>query len=543
MPSDDFSARWEAADPQTRADLLRARFRYDLEGFCRWCWPDRFDLPFNELHRSLFERSDCDDWQTRKANRATELDAVAAPRGFAKSTISSFAQVVHAIVYGTEAYVVLMSAGLSLSLSLSGDIRNVFMDEDSPLAELYGPFDVKGVVSEWRVSVNDAPSVGVHASSFGSRIRGVKHPDRGIRPTLVLIDDGEDPHLVRNPVQRDKWWSFLVKDVLKLGSRSGGIRVQVRGTVLHTDSMLARTMQRPGWRTELWQAIESWPERADLWEQCREIWTDLTLGDVREECARAFYEAHREEMNRGVKVLDPGSRDIYQLYEQIWGEGLPSFLQEMQNDPVDPNTALFVVDKMKRCRVAHDDRKGRVVIAADGRVVPVSELRLSCRWDPSTGAATGDYAAIAVLGRDKYGYTFVLDVWMRRASPSAQLNAAWTLAERWGLKRISLESNGFQDLVVEPFAREKAERQAKGEFWQLSIAEEPTSENKEGRIASLEPDVTNGWMQFSDLVPIEVLLQLQEFPTGGHDDGPDAIQWAWKMLGGRPVGMGQNRLQ
>lgn len=542
LDAEEFLREIEDLDDADQAEALRMRFRYDLEGWCRYCWPDRFDLPFNALHRALFKAADLRHWQERRAARQVVRDAVAAPRSYAKSTISSFALLVHAIVYDLEAYIILLSTDQRLSFGLSRDLRNALLAPDSPLAGLYGPFKVTGVVSEWEVSVRGRPTIAVLASSFGGSVRGAKHPTRGIRPTRVVIDDGEHKDRVRNPDQRRIWWDFLTKDVLKLGDRKGGAVYEVRGTVLHTDAMLARLMADPGWRSSRWKAIISWPDRPEFWERCGAIWKDLTLGEYREPAARAFYEAHREEMDAGVEVLDPGAEGIFELYQQIWGEGLASFLQEKQNDPVDPTTAIFVPEKFARCRVV-TDRRGLVVVTPTGRQVPVRDLRLRARWDPATGTPHGDYASIAVLGRDSYGYTFVLECWMAKAKPSGQIEAAWRIAERWGLKRMSLESNGFQELVLEPFARQRRERQELGQYWQLSILEEPTSENKEGRIASLEPDTTNGWLMFSDLVPQEVLLQFGEFPSGSHDDGPDAIQWAWKELGGSPVAMGQTRLQ
>src|SRR5690606_28581597 len=93
------------------------------------------------------------------------------------------------------------------------------------------------------------------------------------------------------------------------------------------------------------------------------------------------------------------------------------------------------------------------------RRVRVRDLtRVMGRWDPATGSPHGDYAAIAVVARDHLGYSYVLDCWMGRVKPSLQLAAAWTLAERWGLRRMTVESNGFQELVSQPYRRERAAR-------------------------------------------------------------------------------------
>jgi len=539
MSSAKFSRIVPTLAPADQKAAIRMRFRYDLPAFCRYCWPERFNLPFSDLHDELFERAlKLGHWSDR---RKTTRDAIAAPRGYAKSTISSFAVLAHSIVYGLDAYIVLLSAGQRLSFSLSRDLRNAFTSANSPLLDLYGPFDVTGAIGEFEVSVNGKLSVGVLAASFGSEVRGAKHPEQGIRPTRAVIDDGEKKDRVRNPVQRAIWWDFLTKDVLKLGPPNSGLACEVRGTILHSDSMLARCLKSPGWRSKRYQAIESWPDRMDLWERCGGYWKDLTLGESRQDAALAFYEANREDMDSGAVVL--GDRSLFSLHEQIWAEGLASFLQEMQNDPVDPETSLFVLEQISRFRVTIDPIEGPVVIRDDGRVVRIADMKRTARWDPASGTVFGDFSAIAVIGRDKWGYGYVLDCWLKKAKPSAQLQAAWSLAERWGLNRISLESNGFQDLVAEPFMRERESRRERGKFWKLRIDEEPTTENKIARISSLEPDVSNGWLSFSTSLPHEALQQFADFPTADHDDAPDAIQWAWRESGGSPVVMGSKRIR
>ncbi|MCA9489141.1 MAG: hypothetical protein KC621_04445 [Myxococcales bacterium] len=43
--------------------------------------------------------------------------------------------------------------------------------------------------------------------------------------------------------------------------------------------------------------------------------------------------------------------------------------------------------------------------------------------------------------------------------------------------------------------------------WQLQIEGQPATEDKELRIATLEPDATNGWLLFNEDIPREVLEQ------------------------------------
>lgn len=538
---EQFAQILEGAPGNARPALLRERFRTHQNEFCKSMWPERFDLQFNELHEWLFDKQlRTLPWQLRSE---TERDAIAAPRGYAKSTIETFAKIVHAILYDQEAFVILASAGMDLADKMSGDLRLQFTQSDSPIARLYGPFAVQGGVTGWEVSVCGRPSVAVKPASVGSAVRGARHPSRGLRPTLVVIDDGEDKIRVRSPEQRKLWWEWLTKDVLKLGRRQGGTIYRIVGTILHHESGLARLFRDIGWSSRRWQAIIAWPERADLWAQCGAIWSDLSLGTHRRAAAKAFYAKNRSAMDRGSKTLDPKTKSLFELYEQIWSEGLSSFLQEMQNDPRDPTAQIFFSENFARFYVRGRDlvipeaRDPHGQILRPERTVPIASLKKFGRWDPALGSAHGDYAAIAILGRDDLGYTYVLACWMARAKPSEQLAAAWSLCEVWGCQRMSVEGNGFQKLVMDEYPRQQRIRRDEGRFWRMQLQAENTCENKEMRIATLEPGCTQGWILFNTAVHQSVLDQFDAFPTGSHDDGPDAIQASWDALGGVVPGM------
>lgn len=542
LPPETFAARYAAlSDPEDQREALRMRFRYDRAAFLKFCFPDVFYLPWNPYHLWALSQPKVgwrEGWTPEQGiARPTVRRAIAAPRGIAKTTLSK-GDLVHDIVYGLEGYILILSAGLGLSRGIAKHVRAMFLRKGSPLDELYGPFTVTGGVDAFTVQVQDREPVGVLAKSFATEIRGAN--DEAVRPTKVVIDDGEKKREVNNPEQRQKWWDYLHEDILKVGPKEGGLVTDWRGTVLHPDSVLARLLEAPGWESRRWQSIISWPERTDLWEQCSRIWGNLRLGDAREKAARAFYEANRAEMDRGAEVLDPVAEPLYDLYVTIWSEGLASFLKEKQNEPVDPTRAIF--HEFQLCRLDRD-RDGLVVVAADGTRHKRADLRLSARWDPATGTPSGDYAAIAVVARDKDRCTYVVDVWLKKAKPSAQVEAAWALAEKWGLRRIELESNGFQDLVAEGWGRLRRSRREKGEWWQTVIDEVPTTTDKDGRIGSMEPYVQMGWLQFAEHLPAEVFQQFRQFPTADHDDAPDAIQAALANLGGIEPSMSQDRIR
>lgn len=544
LPADEFREAMLEAPPELRPALLRTRFRYNIKDFARYCWPERFNLPFNHLHDDLLSLADVPPWRDRV--KPDVLQARAAPRGFGKSMLISYLMILHAIAYDLEAYIVLMSSGQRLARSFSRNLISQFksreMHDTRRFTQLYGPFKVTGGTDEWQVTVGERKdSVGILTASFGQDVRGAQHPERGIRPTLIIMDDAEKKDRVRNPDQRKIWEDTLQKDILKLPDRSRGSVVRFVGTILHVDSTLARRENDPGWAFEKYKAILSWPKHRELWRQCHKIWANLKLGRKRRQYAVQFYEDHKTEMDEGVELLDPGATDIFGFYEMIWGQGLGAFLQEMQNDPVDPNAQIFFSEQFEKFEIRTNERNEMIihVLGDNPRTIPYRDLRMRfIRWDPAKGDPAGDYAALAVMARDMYGYKYVLDVWMDKRPPSVQLEMLWSLAEKWGVRRASIESNNFQELAAEPFYKQKKERQKDGRYSTLNIDPRPSTENKEERIATLEPEIVNGWILFNTTLPELLFRQFDAIPNGDTDDGPDAVQGASVELGAAVGGGG-----
>ena len=56
-------------------------------------------------------------------------------------------------------------------------------------------------------------------------------------------------------------------------------------------------------------------------------------------------------------------------------------------------------------------------------------------------------------------------------------------------------------------------------------------QNKEDRIATLEPAIANGWLAFNERdLPGECWKQFRQFPTTDYNDAPDAVQGACRSL-------------
>ena len=526
--------------------LIAERMPHDLKLFSVKYLDTRFTLPFNVMHHD-FLSVNVAPWTERKRRTLT---ADAAPREGAKSTIKSWAAPIKDIVEGRELYICFISTTSELANDLATDIFNTFLHPElhEDLHRDYGPFRVVGTKTDFIVYVPGGDARGVRCKSFSflGTIRGTKHC--GVRPTKVIIDDGEHPERVKSDSQRAKTMEFLTKDILKAGSYYTWYCVV--GTVLHADSMLARLLAAPQWKGTKYKSMIKWPIRKDLWEQCRIIWCNVDNPNNIED-ARAFFEANREEMERGAKVLWPEREGLFELYEYIWGEGRVAFNSEKQNEPRDEALQIYDTEKHARCQVDWDRQ---AVTAANGRVIAFAHLRFAVWHDPKpTDAKRGDDAAFAVVCEEKVprssrAYRFVIYVYMDQIGPDKQVEEMWSIFDMLSGQDVvfGFESNQESTMYSDKSFRGDIEKRLEeGKPANLEVRGEPSTTNKNTRMARLKRDCDNGWLQFAQPYGTDQAnqfakldSQFAQFPTASHDDGMDAVERADWLLDDTVGGQG-----
>lgn len=536
---------WEdsaKSDPALGDDLLRARFRFKRGEFLRFLLPSIYSSPWNAFHLAVLG-NDKRHWSEQlRDSRALNL----APRGVGKSTLKK-GDVAHSVCYGLRRFLVVVSATRDDAKGWAATLRQWFGprdDSNAALHDLYGPFALSGEQQRFTIAGPEGPCT-ILCTSVNASVQGANELTH--RPDEVILDDWEDRKRVRSQTQREGWSRKLREEILKLGDRQRGLITEACVTVNHPEQPSARIRRGDegfaGWDVHEFPALLSWPEDLGLWNRAGRIFNDLTLGDVetREACALAFYEAHRAEMDQGAELLDPHLLPLFRCWLMIWAEGMSAFLREMQHKTQAPGEHLFDSRSFSRCQVSTDQAGALVVRLADGRkIAAASAHRKGARWDPAMGTQGGDVAAIAVLLRDEHGYVAVVDCWRKVAPVSAQLAAAWTLAEKWGLTTISLESNGFQALIDQEFRRQREERKAAGQFWQLRLVLDASTGNKEDRLSTLEAPIAGGILQFAEHLDPDVFGEFDEFdgvPNSHQDGAHDAIEGAYARLKGRAPSM------
>lgn len=506
---------YEAGLPVTGPEGIRKRLgAIDMEFFGQAYFPHYFSRPSPEFHRDLDAI-----WQQgvlkgryplapRDARAISRMPgcrrAVAAPRGHAKSTTLTFKGTMHAVLYGYKHYPIILSDSSDQAEGFLENIRVEF-EENGLIREDFG--DLQGKV--WRNNVIlTASGIKVEAIGSGKKIRGRKH--RNWRPDLLVLDDIENDENVRTPEQRLKLSNWFNKAVSKAGDDYTDI-VYI-GTLLHYDSLLAHTLSNPGYKSIKYKAVLAFSDAEDLWKQWEDIYTDLS-NDSHEEDARAFFEAHREEMLEGTKVLWEEKLSYYDLMKMRVDEGEASFNSEEQNEPINPDDCLFQEEWLDYYNEAEVDFKDRNFIFF-GFV------------DPSLGKTKhSDFSAIITLAKHKAtGYMYVYDADIERRHPDRIIADILEKERRLrrdfgkGYKKFGCETVQFQWFLKE----ELVKASAKAGLY-LPVEEVPQTADKVLRIQTMQPDIKNKYIKFSRRHK-RLLEQLLQFPMGAHDDGPDALE-------------------
>lgn len=475
-----------------------------------------FRLPESTMHRWLF--GILEEVTVDRGERV----AVAAPRGHAKSTVVSLAYVLWSILYEKEQFVLLVSATQGQAIELLRAIKEELQTNERLIRDFpqvcYPPGS-KPAPKPWRDNhITLRNGIAIKAYGAGQSIRGIKK--RQHRPSLMIVDDLEEQDHTLSAEQREKLRSWFERTLLKAGDSD--TNVVVVGTILHYDSLLANLTEPddarrvPGWYAHRFRAVREFSDRADLWQQWeairggRRVYEDLGP----ERGAKQFLEDNREEMLRGTKVLWPEREDYERLMDTRLVEGRVSFQAEKQNEPLDPEQCLF---KESSFIYWDDEFAGpQELIRSLG-----SNVRFFGACDPSLGRGRGDYSAITVLAEDrrtKVLYVIVADI--ARRMPEQTIERIMEYHKMYSFKAFGVEANQFQELMVRDL---RTRLRAVGRHAQIEAM--VNSQNKEARIAQLEPIIQQGQLRLSRRHH-DLLEQLCVFPQGAHDDGPDALEMA-----------------
>ncbi len=163
---------------------------------------------------------------------------------------------------------------------------------------------------------------------------------------------------------------------------------------------------------------------------------------------------------------------------------------------------------------------------------PKDLVQLVIALDPSKGrdAKHGDFSALVALGVDR-GRNLWVEADLARRTMTRICDDSLEFAERVSsetgtdLDGFGCEADQFQELLAENVATVLVNRFG-GIVYKMSTGGKP----KPVRIRRLTPELTGFKIRFRNTPGTRLLVrQLQEFPVGDHDDGPDALEYARRL--------------
>lgn len=519
---------WKEAGEATAKELLVERCRTDVEAFAFCFFPHYCEYDANKFHRDRYEA-----WSSFK-RRVRWADA--SPRGSAKSTLVALIKPIHDLCYHLEKFIVIISATAGQAAGKLKDIRSELL-ENPGLVDCFGPFFESRKVAETEY----VAKCGDHKCKFvgygsGTEMRGIRFGEA--RPSKIILDDVEDSEEVENEALRSKLDDWFKQVVSKLGDEK--TKIEVIGTILHKQSLLATLLENPAYRSSKYQAIVKWSERQDLWDRWQKIYYEVDNID-REEDAEKFFKENEVEMLRGTEILWPERETYYDLMLELAEIGKRAFMKERQNDPQASEECLF--DDFGWYTETEDG----FLIEDTGHLVLKKDL-LQCygTMDPSTGQTKprvgkkGDFTCILTGYTDAKGRLFVHDDFTKRVKPTQFINRIFDQNDIYDYDIFGVETNLYRNLLLPNIQTEKKQREKKRQkegvaAWgiQVQFKDIEQVENKQKRIHTLEPKVKNRFILFNRRLSQEFRHQMTSFPLGEHDDCPDALEMLWSMASKR----------
>lgn len=497
------------ADPKAKAERLAkvadpaTGFQFFLETYL----PHYVKGEHSLFHKTVFARVP----EILESDKGVR-DLFIAPRGSSKSTHLSLGFALYCICLRKKRYIMEVTDVYAQAALLVEAIK-AELTENPRIANDFP--DAAGQGRVWREGeIVTANNIRVDGLGALQKLRGRRHGP--YRPDLMFFDDLENDEQVRSPDQRKKLETWIKRAALKVGPPDGSMDVIWVGTVLHYDAVLVRAAKSPVWKVHEFQAIMKWPDRMDLWDKFEEHFHN----DGEDE-ARAFYAAHKAEMDAGAVVNWPAMQPLVWLMLERAADH-DSFATEYQNKPISAGSP-FAHLTFWTLRIPD--------------LVPFGAV------DPSLGKKSKgrDPSAILVGGYNRlHGTMDLLEASIRRRLPDIIISDVIEMQRKYRCVLWFVEAVQFQEFLRTTLMSEAA-KQGVG----VSAVPITPSTDKDLRIERLQPPIAAGLIRLN---PTQTTLidQLQQWPDADHDDGPDALDMLWQntlIYGGGRAGSAGSGIQ
>jgi phage terminase large subunit-like protein len=434
------------------------------------------------------------------------------PRGSGKTVWCSTAYPLYGAVEGIEPLTLLMAETGEQAKKYLESIKDELIYNDE-IAKDYPAAAGKGTIWQSdRIRLRNGCEI--LARGAGGRILGVKN--RNSRPSLIVIDDGNERGDAYSPTKRERKLEWLKKDIIPVGDPSTNI--VAAGTPIHAEAIVC-ALRAANWPARSYCALISEPTRMDLWEECGRLMTDLS-DPAAGATAKAFYEANRAAMDEGAQLLWPERHGLYfyMEYRTLYGE--PAYRSEYTDDPGTPEGAEWPAELFEWPGFWFHEW-------------PTTLIAKIIALDPSKGndAKSGDRQAHAMVGLGVDGNLYI-DVDARHETPEAMCERTCYLYRDFNktgrqVDSVVLEDNGTLGLIQVAARLAMEKTQTAGMPWSCLTQRDP----KPLRIRCVSSYLYTKRIRLRNTPGSRIALkEWKEFPYSDRDDCVDAIATAIRDL-------------
>jgi len=405
---------------------------------------------------------------------------IAAPRGFAKSTITQLIYGLHCLLFNRGEDILTISKSASLAGDWLRKIKtelenNERIKNDFGTLLQWGEKESKRWTADHIVLQQD----GLVFSQMRARGRGCQV--RGLRPSRVICDDLEDEEQVRSEEQRKyhrEWFLGSLLNTIKTDQQ-----LIVIGTILHPLALLAEIIEKreqfEKWETRKYVALENgkslWPQRFPV-------------------------------------------EDLLKRKAEI---GTYAFEAEYQNNPISSDTCLWKPEWVKTYEKLPQGVKIEKVFAA---------------CDPATSTKeSSDYSAIVVMGTANDGNVYELSSLRGHWGTWELIDKIIDTQKKYNPIRFGIEEGALTN-IIRPVLIKKTEmdKTLRVPLESISLGRYTGEQRKVKQATdkySRALSVIHYWEQGAVYLKNQDLLdEIATFPTGQHDDFVDACVYCVKMI-------------
>ena len=457
-------------------------------------FPERFSLPFaEEIHDKIFDL--IDDPTKNKV-------AIAAPRGFGKTSIVALALMARYILFKITPFICYINKSHDAAGLQTENLRRELVTNRF-IKAMFGDFKARDLDSSDFEEVFSkkawvAYNTLVWPRGAGQQVRGVLF--KNSRPGLFVIDDLEDAKKVDNPDLRADLFQWLYADVIKAVPRTNmDWKIIYIDTLKHEDSVLQKLLDSDDWHSIRLEA-------------CDDDFKSVAPNFMSDEMIKKEWEEH----------VALGQSDV--------------FYRELRNLPISDKDATFKVEDFKYYNIPPDRTpRDQDLKITDIEVQQNSNNETVIIVDPAkTAKMQSADSAIMVIGLDLVGTS----LYFRHAIsgkfyPDELYDEMFKTAQLYGAKVIGVETTGLEEFIKQPI---KNEMMVRGIFYELvwlkARGGEHGEKGKALRIKSHSPYYRSGYIYHNAQAPgiPKLEAQLRMFPRSALWDLMDCAAYIVEML-------------